>query len=108
MSVPILLAKAIVKKKKVKCLKTAIAIKTIIHKKKAIKSKAICCAFASKSNKKASPIKKVMKLRAKAKQMQGVFTTVEKGITAYKNDDKKKAAKYFLKAAVAGATQRMR
>ncbi|MEM6718999.1 MAG: hypothetical protein AAF611_06785 [Bacteroidota bacterium] len=102
MSVTILLAKAIAKKKKSKCIKTAIAAKAIAHKKKAMKSKAICCALASKTKKKTSSIEKVMKLRAKAQQMQSVFTKVEKGVAALKNDNKKRAAGYFIEASLIG------
>lgn len=101
MSIPILLATAIAKKKKSKFIKTVLVAKAISKKKKVVKSKAICCLLASKTKNKAA-IEKVMKLRTKAKQMKNVLSKVEKGVSAYKNDRKKQAAGYFLEASLIG------
>jgi hypothetical protein len=101
MPLPLLVAAAIAKKKKAKRFKKAIVLKTIIHKKSAVKSKLIACTIANKK-KNVSPLEKVMKIRAKAKLTKNIASTLAKSATSYKNGNKQKATGYFMEAAFTG------
>jgi hypothetical protein len=102
MPLSLVIATAIAKKKKAKCIKTAKTLKIIAHKKSVVKSKLVACKIAKHRKNTASPIEKVMKIRAKAKFVKNTANILEKGATSFKNGNKRKAAGYFLEAALAG------